>query len=69
MEDSTLCNKHEAEREELRCSRPVVVDLVHIFDNVNTCVVQCPGCGNVNNHGLGSSKTRFSWGHRGLLSG
>jgi len=65
MEDSTLCNKHEAEREELRFSRPVVVDLVHTRNNVNTCMVQCPGCGHVNHHGLGSSKTLFLWGHRG----
>jgi hypothetical protein len=69
MEDSTLCNKHETERAELRCSRRVVVDLVRKRDCVNTCMVQCPCCGNVNHHGLGSHETLFLWGHRGCDGG
>jgi len=62
--DATLCNKHEAERNDVRFSRPVIVDLVLGGERVNTCMVQCPACGNVYYHGLGDSDL-FLWGHRG----
>jgi len=44
--------------------KEVVVDVVRKRDRVNTCMVQCPCCGNVNHHGLGSHETLFLWGHR-----
>jgi len=63
--DHTLCNKHEAERNDVRLSRPVMVDLVLTSERVNRCMVQCPACGNVNYHGLGDHAHLFLWGHRG----
>jgi len=63
--DDTLCNKHEEERNNVRFSRPVIVDLVLAGERVNRCMVQCPACGNVNFHGLGDDSHLFMWGHRG----